>query len=949
MRKSKELFFAILLNLLVLPLSYCEEYSVPHTTLRFERISVDEGLPHPTVLSVIQDRLGFIWFGTQDGLCRYDGYEFTTFRHDSDDSLSISNSNIFALFEDDAGYIWAGTDGGGLNRFDPQTETFTQYCHNDQDSTSISNDSIWSIAGANDGYIWVGTRNGLNLLDPSTGTFKRYMPDPDNPDALNCGTIYRIYKSRGDDFWLGTRNGLYKYNPESDAFIRIGAEKDQLGNNQVWAICEDSKGRFWLGTRYGGLVLLNRSSGVCKYYTKNDDVIRSLSDNTVWQILEDSDGNIWVTTAMGGLNLYHEETDSFSHFSHDPDDPYSISNNDFFWIMEDRMKTLWITSRRGGVNKLSPFFQRFEHIRHIGGNQATINDNNVYALCAEGDSVLWVGTSNGGLNKINRKGGPAKYFLHDPDKKTSIPSNTVYALYKSEDGNLWVGTSGGGLAVLNPKTERFTTYFHASENPKSISSDYITALAPAPDGNIWVATLGYGLDLFNPSEGAVLESYSTKTPDHALSDDTLYSLLPDPGGYLWIGTGQAGIDRLEISTGQIYNYPHNPAAKNSLSHSTVYSLSLGRDGMVWAGTLSGLNKLDPSTGIISTFSKRQGLPHDAIFGILEDNDTLWVSTGKGLACLSLSTGSHCEYDIFDGLQGNQFNFFSYHKSENGELFFGGLNGITAFRPEYLALPAFTPPIVFTGLEIYNRPVEVRSKTLPKSLMHTEYITIEPSQHVFAIFFAALTFQQTPHVTYQYKLQGFDKRWSYPTTKREATYTNLSPGEYTFMVKSTKTDGTMGDENIQSIKIVVLSPWWRKKSFITGVILVILLSLALLIRYRIQRLNTINRELEVRVKDRTKSLETANKDLAEQLMQIKNLQDNIKTLQNIIPICAHCKKIRNDEGYWEQVESYIEKTTLSTLTHGICPDCMKKYFPEVRNRQESEKKKRNNHEQNDTSI
>ncbi|MCS6995237.1 MAG: diguanylate cyclase [Anaerolineales bacterium] len=858
---------------------------------RFERLTVEDGLPSGTVLGVLQDRQGFMWFATADGLARYDGYEFKTYRHDPENPNSLTHNNTFALLQSRDGLIWVGTDPGGLNVYDPQTDTFRVYRHDPQDPYSLPNDSVWSLLEAQDGSIWVGTRNGLGRLDRQTGRFKNYLHDPNNPRSLAWPVVQRLYQDRAGTLWVGTRSGLQRYNPQTDDFTTFkndSANPRSLSANNVWAILEDSQGNFWVGTRGGGLNRMDRQTGTFTAYRYDPVGANRLSDDRIWSIYQDSAGRLWIATENGGLNLFDPQTESFTVFRHNPNDPFSVSADDLFAIYEDRSGVLWVTGRGGGgVNLLYPALQRFGWYRQIANGPVSLSSGNVFAILPEGDT-LWVGTFGGGLNRIQRSTGAVQVYRYDVGNPNSLSSDKVYYIFRDSEGVLWVATSGGGLNRLDETTGNFTAYKLIADDPTSLPSNFITTMAQAGPHRLWVGTLGWGLALFDTRSGKVIQLYRNDPNDPlSLAEDTIYDLETDSQGNVWIATARGGLNRLDPLTGQFTRFQNAPDNPNSIASNTTYALYLDEpSGVLWVGTSGGLCRLEIATGTWQNYNNRRGLVGDTVVGIQPDGEGgLWVSTTRGISRFDPLLGAFRNYDVRDGLQGNQFNIASTARASDGEVFFGGQNGVNFFHTHDIFDNPYEPKVVFTGLELFNLPVPVDGEILSQPVETTSSITLRYDQSVFTLRFAGLSYQNSARNLYRYKLEGFDKSWSPPKTLRQATYTNLPAGTYNFVVYAANNDGQWTRTPAQ-LQITVLPPWWETWWFRGLSFLLLLVLLVGGVQLRVQQIRRLNAELERRVAERTAELqhEILRRQAVEEQLQQTNRAlhaklDEILELQN----------------------------------------------------------------------
>lgn len=855
--------------------------------VRFEHLTVEDGLPNSTVLSVLQDKQGFMWFATADGASRYDGYTFTTFRHDTTNANSLSNNNTFAMMETSDGLIWIGTDPGGLNVYNPETGKFKLYVHEENNPDSLIDNSIWSLLETSDGNIWIGTRGGLSRLDRKTGKFKNYLVNPDNPRALSGAVVYRIYQDRSGVVWVGTRNGLHRYDSGTDdftIFVNNPNDPSSISSNNVWAMLEDSQGVFWVGTRGGGINRFDRNTGKFESFQNNISDSNSLSNNNIWNIYEDSASNLWIATENGGLNLFDRQAETFTAFRHNPNDPSTLSNDDIFWMTEDRSGVLWITSRYGGVNKLYSGLWRFGLYRSIPGDPNSLNSNNVYCVLSEEDGVLWIGTFGGGINRFDRTTRIMTTYKNDPNDPSSLSSDKIQNIFRDEKGILWVTTSGGGLNRMDPATGKFFAYKYSTETPDVVGSNFLTAIESAGDERLWVGTLGYGLDLFNTKTGKMeIEYFNQPDNPNSLTEDTVYDLAVEKSGRVWIATARGGLELLDPTTDTFTHHLTDPANPNSILSNTVHSIYLDEEtGMVWAGTAGGLSGLDIAAQQWQNYTVRDGLPSDTIMGVQPGSGRdLWISSGKGISHFSIDTKVFTNYDVRDGLQGDQFEIASSSRGPDGEIFFGGSNGLTVVHPDKVTKNTYLAPVVFTDFQLFNQPIPVGSELLPKPIEKTEQIILTYDQSVFTLKFAALSYQLSSKNIYQYKMDGFDKDWSPPRSKREVTYTNLPSGEYTFMVRAANNDGVWNETTAQIVVIKILPPWWETWWFrilaVLGVMGVVIGGVNL----RIRNMRAMNQTLEKRVVERTQELEAAQKNLHKANVELKTQLDEITALEKAV--------------------------------------------------------------------
>ena len=857
--------------------------------VRFEHLKVEDGLPHATVLGALQDQQGFMWFATADGLSRYDGREFKNFYHERHNENSLSNNNTFALLESSDGLIWVGTDPGGLNIYDPKTGNFSHYRHDENDPDSLAHDSVWSLCEDSDGNIWVGTRGGLSRLDRESGLFTNYLPDAEDPRSLAATVVYRIYEDSAGTIWIGTNGGLQRYDAETDDFTTFVHDPDDstsLTSTNVWSILEDSRGNFWVGTRRAGLNLFDRETGkvVRRFYHDAEDP-KTLSDDNIWNIFEDSQGTLWFLTEFGGLNRYDPVQELFYSYQNNRNDPSTLSNNDVFWMTEDISGVLWVTSRYGGVNKLYDGLSQFGLYSSIPENENTLNASEVYSVHADSNNVVWVGTFGGGLNRFDRKTNKMTFFMNDPEDPTSLSNNKVYYIHRSSNGVLWLGTYGGGLNRLNERTGEFKVYTNTEETPYGLPIKYPTTIEDADSNKLWVGTLGFGLLLFNSRTEEIEMLYEPDADDEtSLSEGTIYDLAYDQHGHLWVATARGGLEQFDVDTGVFTHHLNDPDDENSILSNTVHALYYDdTNEMIWAATSGGLSGLNEETGKWTNYTRDNGLPSDTLTGIQPGlSNTLWVSSTKGISRINLLDRSVVSYSVADGLQGDQFQIASSHLGPDGEIFFGGSNGVTYFHPAQLNKNAYLPPIVFTEFLLDDEPVAVGGNVLPQPIEQTDEIILNYDQNEFSIRFVALNYQLSAKNQYQYKLDGYDEDWSPPQiSDNPVRYTNLEPGRYTFLVRASNNDGLWNTVE-ERLEIHILTPWWQTLWFYALLILAFVGVVLLYVRIRFQSIQKVNQELERRVAERTDALQFAqkrlydvNSELEMQLKEVNSLQVKLK--------------------------------------------------------------------------
>ncbi len=794
----------------------------------FRRLSIEHGLSQSIVDAIAQDRTGFMWFATEDGLDRYDGYRFVVYRSRPGDPTSLSHSELKALLVDRSGALWVGTFEGGLDRLDPERDLVTVYRHDPADPSSLAGNTVRALLEARDGAIWVGTQGaGLDRLDPATGRFTHFRHDPADPSSLGHDDVRALLEDGQGGIWVGTHGGgLDRLDPASGRcahFRHDPARPASLADDLVLALLESSTGELWVGTYGGGLDRLDRATGGFAHHRHDRRDPGSLPSNHVRALAEDHLGALWVGTDGGGLARRDPQTGAWATLRHDPLDPASLPTDRVYSLFEDRSHVLWVGTYGGGLAATEVGRKRFRSYRSVRQDPTSLGHDIVWALHEDSSGVLWVGTDSGGLDRFDAASGVFQHFRHDPADPGSLSHDTVRAITHGPGGELWVATHGGGLDRLDPSSGRFRVFRHDPADPDSLGHDELRCLHVDGEGALWVGTFGAGLDRLDPASGRFTHFRHDEADPSSLSHDFVRTVVDDGSGSLWVGTQGGGLDLLDPRTGRCRHLRHDPADPTSLSNDFVFAVHRGRSGAVWVGTYGGgLNRLDPSTGRSTVFTTEQGLPSDSLYAIREDDrGDLWISTNLGLSRFDPATETFTNYDTRDGLPSNEFNGGAALERASGELLFGSISGFVVFRPQEIRGNTVPPAVVVTDLQLANRSVrpgrgDGRPPVLTRPVSFTPRVQLSHRDDVVSFEFAALHFAAPEKNRYAYRLEGFSDAWSaVDASRRLATFTDLAPGRYTFRVKAANADGVWNQEGA-SLGVVVTPPWWATWSFRLGV-------------------------------------------------------------------------------------------------------------------------------------
>jgi signal transduction histidine kinase/ligand-binding sensor domain-containing protein/CheY-like chemotaxis protein len=814
-------------------------------SIDFERISLVEGLSQSVVLCILQDSRGFMWFCTQDGLNRYDGYEFKVYKHVEGNPDTLSDSFVQGMHEGDGGVLWLGTNSGGLNRLELETGRVTQYRNDPDDPSSLSDNGVADVLEDEHGVVWVATLGGgLNQLDPETGEFVRHQSDPSDPHSLVHNTVWAVHQDQQGVLWVGTSGGLDRFDRETGRFSHYQNDPEDphsLSANVVQAVYEDRSGTLWVGTNGGGLNRFDRASRQFDHYRHDPSHPGSISDDIVLSIYEDDTGILWIGTAKGGLNRLDRDSGSFVHYRHNPRDVFSLGNDQVWSIYQDRSGVLWVGTFGGGLSVFDRSRQRFTHYTHDPDDPQSLGSNSIWSIHQDRDGMVWLGTESG-LERFDRATGQFKHYRGDPDDEDSLSSGFVTAIHEDRRGTLWAGTWDGSLGgVLDAFDRRAETADH-------YQTGAVFAIAEDSEGTLWVGTLGNGLGRKGPAD----EQFRFYQPDPAdpdsLNDAFVTCIKEDRDGDLWLGTFSGGLNRLDRETERFTHYQNDPENAGSLSGDTVLSVYVDKTGVVWVTTTAGLNRFDRQSESFVRYSEADGLGSDLAYGVLEDDaGELWISTNGGLSRFNPREETFTNYDVRDGLQSNEFNQGAFFKNKNGEMFFGGINGFNQFHPDSIVSNPTVPPVVFTSLTQAGEELD-----LGQPVESVTQVTFRWPNNYFEFEFAGLSYAQRSENRYAYTLEGFEEGWNATGTRRFGRYTNVPGGTYVLRVRASNNDGIWNEQG-KEMTVTIVPPFWQTWWFR-------ILSVGLVaggtvggFALRLRAIEVQRRQLETQVDERTREL------------------------------------------------------------------------------------------------
>jgi signal transduction histidine kinase/ligand-binding sensor domain-containing protein/CheY-like chemotaxis protein len=838
--------------------------AAPPRTLRFEQLDVDDGLAQESVLSIVQDRQGFMWFGSQAGLSRFDGYKVTVYRNIVGDQRSLAENWVGVLHLDPRGRMWVGTDGG-LDLFDPKTQAFSHYLPREPEKRGSGNRHIKAIIDDGVDGLWIGTADGLQHFDPASGKFTIYHHDRTDAGSLGHDQVNALARDKQGRLWIATSAGVDMLEPGARSFTHYPLKA--AGARGAQSLLVDRDQVLWVGTQNG----IERWTLEGKYPQRRVlGAAEGLPQSTVKRIYQDQDGTLWVGSQTGGLFRWRQSDDRFVQYRHQQGDPHSIADNYVFSLFRDNVGTLWVGTWYRGVSRVDLGSGGFARLVKDPGQPFTLTDNKVRALLDAGDGKVWVGNSDG-LNYYDPVTGKTVLY-RTGGGSDSLEFQVTALLHDPRDRNiLWVG-SRNGVRRFDIKGRRFGPLMLSHGDPEN---DVIRFLYGDREGMVW-ASARNGLHRIDPSSNGVLTFRHDPSDTHSMADSVVRPVLEDRRGNLWVGTFN-GLDLLDRKTGRFTHYRNNPNDAGSLSHNEVHYLYEDDDGMLWIGTAAGLNRMErrPDGSVhFRRFLRKDGLADDAIAGILPDRGKyLWLSTNTGISRLDMGNGQVRNYSGVDGtIEGAYFDG-SALRAADGTLYFGGFNGITAFDPQEVRENSSAPTAVITDFQIFNKPVRpgqggVNKGVLQQAIEYTKSLSLREGDSVFSLEFAALHYAAPQRNRFAYQLVGFDKDWVVTDAgKRFATYTNLDPGTYQFRVKAANKDGIWND-NAATLEINIAPPYWKTWWFRLCMLAAAMGGAWGAYHMRVRVLRSQQLQLEKQVKLRTAEVELKNQLLQEQKRELE---------------------------------------------------------------------------------
>ena len=836
MKTMNKKYIIYMLLLIILLITTNIVYVSAYNNINFKNITSEDGLSQGTVETIIQDDQGYIWLGINDGLCRYNGYEFKIYKHDEELENSITNNYIVDIKQDNSGNIWVGT-ANGLSKIDTKTDLITNYNMNDEEK-SLSHYNIGDILITKSGDVLVGTSDGLNIYNEKKDEFYRIF----NKDSdLSSQFIRSLAEDENQNIWVATNNGIDKIDIKNNKNIisfKTGHGKFDISENDIYVVRYDPKGYIWAGALKEGLNRIDINTNEVKQYKNDYRDEKSLPGNYVKDILRDSSGNLWVGTD-NGLAKYNEQTENFATYKNKIYDKTSLVNDEVFSIQEDESGLIWVGTY-AGISMFDPN-TNIEHYKKDPFDENSISDNSIHGIYEDKDGLLWVGTNSKGVNVINRKNYNVKH-LNKTSKDYPISDDNINDVV-GIDNKIFIATKNG-LNEVDKDLKTINIY----NTEDGICNNNITALFADSKKNVWIGTAN-GISVLNTNTNEIIDITDILT-NHNIEDQYIKVIYEDSKGNYWVGCFiDGGLVKIDPNKRTIENYRNKKEDKTSISSNNIRSIVEDKNGNLYIGTSYGLNKLNESNNTFERYLEKDGLSNNTVYGLLvDDNNNLWASTNLGISKLDTNTMTFETFNIIDGFQGNEFNGRAYYKNKSGELFFGGINGLNIFRPDDINRSRYVPKVIFDEFKVNGK--------VYKDINNQEFKYNENTINI-SVFIS--NYKNTKNIQYMYKLEGVSDSWDI-SRSNNINYSDLAPGTYTLKIKARSYSGKVSDES--AVKFIIKPPIWKSKAAI-----LIYLIIIIIVIYR--TINSVKR-LDNLVKNKT-------------LQLTKEMEKNDKLLKKVIEL------------------------------------------------------------------
>ncbi|MBT7939318.1 MAG: PAS domain S-box protein [Candidatus Marinimicrobia bacterium] len=893
---------------------------------KFRRLSVTDGLSQSSIYSIHQDKYGYMWFGTEDGLNKYDGYDIKVYRHIFSDENSLNDNTIYSIAESEDGYLWLGTHSGGLNQFNLNNGNVTHYLIDPNDKSSLTSNYIYKVLvnplPNDEKYeLWIGTDYGLNRFNPETGNVIRYMHQENDINSIPDNDVQELFIDHSGILWIGTLYGLSSFNPEDQTFTNYYSYEDDddgLPGNMIYDIYEDRGGLLWICTD-GGLVTFNQLSGQFININLNLEMDDLDPSHLVINVIQDHNGIFWLGT-LAGLYYYDADYGKINYFSSDPLNPYSLVGNYLMDIFEDNSHLLWLGTRSDGINYFDPGNNPIDHFEFSDESLTLLSSKSVYSIFTDKNGIIWYGSDGNGLISYNPYSNKYIQYLYDEDDDNSISSNIIFHIIQDGYGVMWVATDWG-LNRFKPESNNFERFLSNPDNPQSLGENAVFHMTESETGILWLATYGGGLNKFNSQRGIFTRYENNLTDGNSIQSNYLNCIFIDDHGIIWSGS-DSGLEIFNPKTG-IFNH-QDLIIDNTINfvNNPVYIIYQDDTHTMWFGTQSGLFKYDYETQDLINYRIADGLPNETINGILEDSSrNLWISTNSGISKYNMDNNKFINFDIMDGLQSNEFNAGAIFKTSKGKMYFGGVNGVSSFYPHLLEHKDYTFPVYITKSKTNSNALDNNNDNTFENF-NNDSIVLDYSNDFLSIEFLAIDFRASSKITYSYKLDGFDDQYQFIGPRRIANYTNLHPGRYTFKVKCLNSDLSTNNE-ADAFTIVITPPVWEKLWFRITAGMFFIILIYLYIEYRIRK---VKRQKTYLKKIVDEGIQKIDKAKVKEISALNKLEIEKKYLEDLFHGSVDAIAMTNNVGKIIQVNiafinlfGYSEEEAIGSIIDDLLTD------------------------------
>ena len=836
MRVNKKINIILILVCIFSCLKISTSYANIRESFNFKNITIEDGLSQSTVETIYQDSKGYIWIGTNDGLDRYNGYEFKHYKHDKYDKNSIANNYIVDIIEDKNGYIWVSTIGG-LSRINPDKDEIKNY-YSKEDSGNLSNSNLWQILCTKDNRLIASTIDGLNVYDKNKDKFTRILY---KEGELPSQYIYSLEEDLYGHIWVGTDNGLVELDKDLNI---VKSYHDTIGDSDVYNVYDDSKGNIWVCTLDNGLFKINLDDNSVENYKNNNSKI-SIPSNNVRDIISDSEGKLWIATDKG-LCTFDYEREEFITYNKKSYQSNSLIDDEIFCLLKDSSGLIWIGTY-SGISRFNPN-SNFTHFKLDPYEDNSISGNVIHGIYEDDDKTLWIGTNESGVNIIN-----GESIKHLNKENSNIVSDLIEDITGFKN-YIFIGTNEGlSVLVKNDKTAKNYTITNYTTKD-GLPSNKIRSLFIDSKGYLWIGT-NKGLAILDTNNNKIID-ITYILDEMGVSDKFIRAVYEDSKGNYYIGCFlEGGLIKINPNTKEYKIYKNIENDDSSISNNSIRYINEDLYGNILVGTSHGINILNLSTDKFNHYTEKDGLINNTIYGILVDkNNGIWMSTNAGISKLSTEDATFKNFTITDGLQSNEFNGRACFKSKDGNMYFGGINGFNVFNSQDIELSTFEPKVIFDNFEING--------TNKKDISNIKF---KSNENNIKINFFTNDYKNTKTTQYYYKLEGLENEWNM-TNSNSLVFANLGSGDYTLKIKTITQHGVMSDES--SVHFTINPPIWRSNYAICIYLILIIISI---LRY-MHKVNTLDRLVNERTNKLRKEMEK-NEQLFKKVLSLEQNKNN----------------------------------------------------------------------------